>query len=170
MGTPFLDRGLERRAWKRPVAKGLFSLIVGGLALLGSISYYDDAHNPAVARQLALQAQQTAAYMKRPFQPQLAETSPVGTAASVAASTPGPETTVGQKIFDSHSCYACHGQGGAGSPMAPRLAGIGSKYSAEQLLGLFNHPTAAMDSRGMPHFQFSQSEVKALIAYLDSQH
>ena len=53
--------------------------------------------------------------------------------------------------------------------MAPKLAGIGKKYTPEQLLSLFNHPTSGMDKGGMPHFQFTQDDTKALIAYLDSQ-
>jgi hypothetical protein len=49
------------------------------------------------------------------------------------------------------------------------LAGIGSKYSPQQLLDLFNHPTAKMDAGNMPHFQFTLEDTSALIAHLDSQ-
>jgi len=176
VGLPFIDRRTERRPWKRPVAVGLFSLVFGGLILLGAWSFYADAHDPAVAKQLALQDQQTKDYMKQPFEPERqgapAPSGPGVIAASMAAgasSAPDPAAEAGQKFFESHACNACHGPGGAGTPMAPKLAGIGKKYTPEQLLNLFNHPTAAMDKGGMPHFQFTQDEVKALIAYLDSQ-
>jgi ubiquinol-cytochrome c reductase cytochrome b subunit len=182
VGLPFIDRGVERRPWKRPIAVGLFSLVFGGLILMGAWSFYADAQDPAVAKQLALQDQQMKDYMREPFKPQrepapsppagpasVAASSSVLSGAGSGASTPDPAVAAGQKIFESHACNACHGPGGAGTPMAPKLSGIGKKYSPEQLLNLFNHPTAAMDKGGMPHFQFTQDDVKALIAYLGSQ-
>lgn len=169
VGTPFLDRGLERRPWRRPVAVGLFSLVFLGLIGLGATSYYDDAHQPEIARQLALQDRQTLEFMHEPFKPTIEGVIPVGTAASAAAGGSSPLVSRGEKIFESHSCYACHGQGGAGGPIGPRLMGIGAKYTPDQLLNLFNHPTAAMKNGGMPHFRFSLNEVKTLEAYLDRQ-
>ena len=177
IGLPFIDRRTERRPWKRPVAVGLFSLIFGGLIILEGWSYYADNQDPAVAKQLALQDQQTKDYMKEPFKPdRQGAPAPSSAAASEAAlggqgaaAASDPAVATGQKSFESHACNACHGPGGAGTPMAPKLAGIGKKYTPEQLLNLFNHPTPGMDKGGMPHFQFTQDDVKALIAYLDSQ-
>jgi ubiquinol-cytochrome c reductase cytochrome b subunit len=176
LGLPFIDRRTERRPWKRPVAVGLFSLIFGGLIILEGWSYYADAHDPAVAKQLALQEKQRRDYMKEPFKPELqGAPAPASAAASEAAlggsvnPATDPAAAAGQKTFESHACNACHGPGGAGTPIAPKLAGIGKKYTSEHLLDLFNHPTAGMDKGGMPHFEFSQDDVKGLIAYLDSQ-
>lgn len=167
VGAPFLDRSSERRAWKRPLAMSLFSLVMGGLIILGALSYYDDAHNPVVASQLAVQEKQTQEFMRQPFKPEQQGAGPAAATASAAA--PSPLVTQGQNIFQSNTCFACHGQGGVGTPLAPKLAGIGSKYTPEQLLDLFNHPKPAMDAGRMPHFKFSQDDVKALIAYLDAQ-
>ncbi|HEV2380685.1 MAG TPA: cytochrome b N-terminal domain-containing protein [Terriglobia bacterium] len=178
VGLPFIDRRAERRPWKRPLAVGLFALIFGGLIIMEGWSYYADAHDPAVAKQLALQDRQTKEYMQEPFKPERQgaplPTGPAATAASVAAlgagaAVPDDAVAAGQETFESHACNACHGAGGAGTPMAPKLAGIGKKRTAEQLFDLFNHPTAGMDKGGMPHFQFTQDDVKGLIAYLDSQ-
>jgi mono/diheme cytochrome c family protein len=150
------------------IGRACVGLFMGGLIVLGAMSYYD--HNPLVARQLAFQGKQVHDFMRAPFKPESRGVAAVGTATSGAASADGSISAQGQKIFQSHSCYACHGRNGAGTPMAPRLAGIGSKYTPEQLLNLFNHPSPAMDSGGMPHFQFHADDVNALIAYLDSQH
>jgi ubiquinol-cytochrome c reductase cytochrome b subunit len=169
LAVPFLDRRLERRPWKRPVAVGLFSFVLLGIALLEVLSYYDDAHNPTVAKQLALQEQQARDFMRQPFKPEMAEASPSGPAPTADPGADSALAGTGKTIFESHACFACHGQGGAGTPMAPKLAGIGQRYTPEQLLDLFNHPTAKMEAGRMPHFQFTPDDVKALLAYLDSQ-
>ena len=70
VGLPFIDRRAERRPWKRPLAVGLFALIFGGLIIIEGWSYYADAHDAAVAKQLALQDQQTKDYMQEPFKPE----------------------------------------------------------------------------------------------------
>jgi ubiquinol-cytochrome c reductase cytochrome b subunit len=176
VGLPFIDRRGERRPWKRPVAVGLFSLVFGGLIILEGWSYYADAHDPAVAKQLALQDQQMSDYMKEPFKPERQGGPGAGGlgsaaigAAATGAATPDPAAAAGQKTFESHACNACHGPGGAGTAIAPKLAGIGKKFTPDQLLDRFNHPTSGMDKGGMPHFQFTPDDVKGLIAYLDSQ-
>ena len=148
---------------------GLFGFVLLGIVLLEVLSYYDDAHNPTVAQQLALQDQQARDFMHQPFKPEM-EGAPL---ASLAPSTdPHGDSALasaGKTIFESHACMACHGVGGTGTPLAPKIAGIGQKYNADQLLDLFNHPTAKMDAGHMPHFQFTPDDVKALLAYLDSQ-
>jgi len=166
---PFLDRKVERRPWRRPVSVGIFAFVFVGLIVLEALSYYDDAHNSAVAQQLALQDQQAADYMKEPFKPEAQGASLTAAASSDSAPATDPRVAQGKNIFESHACIACHGPGGAGTPLAPRLAGIGKKYTADQLLNLFNHPTAKMDAGNMPHFQFTAADVSALLAYLDSQ-
>ncbi len=170
---PFLDRKSERRPWRRPLSVGIFGCILIGIVVLEIQSYHDDAHDPAIAQQLALQEKQAEDYMKEPFKAEV-----VGAQAAAAASNNAPaapaadsaEITKGQQVFTSHACNACHGDAGAGTPIAPKIAGIGQKYNPDQLLNLFNHPTAKMDKGGMPHFQFTTDDVKAIEAYLDAQH
>ena len=169
VAVPFLDRRLERRPWKRPVAVGLFGFVLLGIGILEVLSYYDDAHNPTVAQQLALQDQQARDFMHQPFKPEMEGVPPAALAPSADPSANSALVSAGKTIFETHACIACHGAGGAGTPLAPKIAGVGQKYNADQLLDLFNHPTAKMDAGHMPHFQFTPDDVKALLAYLDSQ-
>lgn len=170
---PFLDRKPERRPWRRPLSVGIFALILIGIVVLEIQSYRDDARDPAIAQQLALQDKQAEDFMKEPFKPETVGSVPEpgsNNATAAAAPAPNPLVAKGEQIFTSHACNACHGQGGAGTPLAPKVAGIGQKYPPDKLLDLFNHPTAKMDAGHMPHFQFTMDDVKAIEAYLDAQH
>jgi ubiquinol-cytochrome c reductase cytochrome b subunit len=170
--VPFLDRKSERRPWRRPLSVGIFAFVLIGIAVLEFQSYHDDSHDPAIAQQLALQEKQTQDFMKEPFKPETIGSVPEpgsNNAAAAAAPAPNPLVAQGQQVFESHACNACHGQGGAGTPLAPKIAGIGQKYPPDKLLELFNHPTAKMDAGHMPHFQFTIDDVKAIEAYLDAQ-
>lgn len=172
---PFLDRKSERRPWRRPLSVGIFAFILVGIVVLEIQSYRDDARDPAIAQQLALQDKQAEDFMKEPFNPEtIGSTTEAGSnAASASAAVPAapdPLVAKGEQIFTSHACNACHGPGGAGTPLAPKLAGIGQKYPPDKLLDLFNHPTAKMDAGRMPHFQFTMDDVKAIEAYLNAQH
>ncbi len=167
VGLPFIDRRLERRPWRRPVAVGIFSLVFITLVSLGAYSYYQDSHNKDVATQLAQQHRMEVEFMKQPFKPEMSSGSQSGQAA-VSGAANSPLAAEGKKIFQSHSCYACHGEGAVGTPIAPKLIGLGKQFSAEQMEDLFKHPLPKMDAGGMPHFTFTPDEVKALRSYLDS--
>jgi ubiquinol-cytochrome c reductase cytochrome b subunit len=166
VALPFLDRRPERRPWRRPMAVGVYSLIFIGLIALGAYSYYEDAHDKDVAAQLTAQHQMELEFMKQPFKPQLvgASLAPV----SVTKPPSSPLAAAGRTIFQTHACFACHGRDAVGTSIAPKLVGIGSRFSTAQLQALFHHPTQKMNAGGMPHFSFSQNDVEALRAYLDS--
>lgn len=166
VGLPFLDRSPERRPWRRPIAVGIYSLIFLGLISLGAYSYYEDAHDKDIAAQLAQQKIAEIQYMKEPFNPQLV--GQVQAPAAVSNAAVSPLAAAGRKIFQSHACFACHGQGAIGTSIAPKLIGIGNQYSAEQLEQLFQNPTQKMNAGGMPHFTFTPNDVEAIRAYLDS--
>jgi len=167
---PFLDRKSERRPWRRPLSVGLFAFVLIGIVVLEVQSYHDDSHDPATAQQLALQDKQAEDFMKEPFKPETIGSVPEPGSNNVsAAAAPNPLVAQGQQVFESHACNACHGQGGAGTPLAPKISKIGQKYPPDKLLGLFNHPTPQMDAGHMPHFQFTMDDVKAIEAYLDAQ-
>ncbi len=183
-GLPFYDRRLERRPWRRPLAVASFGIVFVGLVYLGARSYQDDERDPDVAAQLARQNEETEAYMREPFVPQALglptpSASPVVSAAlpSHSALYMAPSATSasanaliarGKAIFQSHMCFSCHGQGGVGTAIAPRLIGIGNKFSPAQLEHLFHHPLPQMTAGGMPPVKLSPQDMKALIAYLDS--
>ena len=167
IGLPFLDRRLERRPWRRPLAVGLFSFIFVVLVSLGAYSYYQDSHDKDVATQLAQQHRMEVQYMQQAFKPQMVGGSQTGQEAGSTKSS-SPLIAQGKKIFQARACYACHGQGAVGTSFAPKLIGIGKKFSAEQMVDLFKHPLPKMTAGGMPHFTFTPAEVKALRSYLDS--
>jgi len=94
-----------------------------------------------------------------------------------AASLPSPTETAGtssasaaagEKIFQEHACFACHGQAGVGTARVPPLAGLVAGQSNQQLLKLVEHPNAKMRAGGMSPFMGSQTEESSLIAYIRS--
>jgi len=162
VALPFIDHRPERRPLHRPIAVGIFLAILAGIITLGVLSYYDDSHNPAVAKQIALQRQESEEFMRSPFKPDVE-------GGSHAESAPAnPLIAQGAGIFQAQSCSACHGVGGAGTPMARKLVGISQKYSPDQLAYLLQHYSPAMIKGGMPKFQFSDTDLKALVTYLES--
>jgi ubiquinol-cytochrome c reductase cytochrome b subunit len=162
--VPFLDRGIERRPWKRPVAMGGYAFVLFAMVGLGLRSQYLDKHNPGVAQQLATQKMAEEEYMRKPFEPELSSRSLV--AANVALAD--PLAARGKAIFEAQSCNACHGEGGIGTVAAPALVGIAAKFPPDRLADLLRHPTVKMTAGGMPAVNLPADDLKALIAYLDS--
>ena len=76
---PFLDRRMERRPWKRPIAVGTYVFVFLTLFGLGFASYRGDHRDAGYAAQLVAQERDTARFMDQPFQ---AETSQVSVASS----------------------------------------------------------------------------------------
>ncbi len=168
LGLPFYDRRTERRPWRRPIAAGIFSVVLLALIVLGVVSYRVDEANPAVAAQLARQDQAEKDYMSQPFQPELTGGAAPGLPAAPAA-TSAPLIAQGKQVFTSQGCVVCHGENGAGTSMAIKLTGIGEKLTPEQLEALIRHPNARMTAGGMPSFNvLTGGQMKALISYLDS--
>ena len=164
IALPFLDRSIERRPWKRPMAMGAYAFVLFALAGLGLRSQYLDKHDPGVAQQLAKQKSEENEYMRKPFEPELSSASL--TAANVALAD--PLAAKGKTIFEAQSCNACHGDGGVGTAAAPALVGIAANISPSQLTELFKHPTAKMTAGGMPPIDLPPDDLSALIAYVES--
>jgi ubiquinol-cytochrome c reductase cytochrome b subunit len=161
---PFIDRGRDRRPWRRPVIVAGFAMFVLCYAGLGAMSYRDDAQDKNVAAQLAHQRQAEIDYMNQPFQPQ--SSSPA--AAPAAAVVLDPLAAKGAAIFAAQPCGGCHGDKGEGTAVAPALIGVGQKYSSDQLAFLLHHRTAKMIAGGMPSVDLNQADTDALVAYLRS--
>jgi ubiquinol-cytochrome c reductase cytochrome b subunit len=164
LALPFLDRSVERRPWKRPVAMGAYVFVAASLVGLGLRSQYLDRHDPGITQQLAKQRAEEDDYAKKPFEPELSSASLV--AANVALAD--PLAAKGKTIFEGNSCNACHGDGGVGTAAAPALIGVNAKFSPDQLADLFRHPTAKMNAGGMPPINLPPDDLKALIAYVES--
>ena len=86
--VPFLDRGRERRPWRRPVVISSFVLFLAGYIALGVASYRDDYSTPAMAAQMHKQEADVDSFMKQPFVPETAPAaSPKGMIASASAAS-----------------------------------------------------------------------------------
>jgi ubiquinol-cytochrome c reductase cytochrome b subunit len=164
IALPFLDRSIERRPWKRPVAIAAYLFVLFMLLGLGLRSQYLDKHDSGVTQQLAKQKTEEEEYMRKPFEPELSSASLV--AANVALAD--PLAAKGKTIFEAQSCNACHGDGGVGTAAAPPLVGIAAKFPPDRVADLLKHPTAKMTAGGMPAVDLPPDHLKALVAYLDS--
>jgi quinol-cytochrome oxidoreductase complex cytochrome b subunit/mono/diheme cytochrome c family protein len=164
LALPFLDRGIERRPWKRPIAMGAYTFVFVGLVGLALRSQYLDSHDPGIAQQLAKQKSEEAAYMREPFEPELSS----GSLAAANVALADPLAAKGKSIFEAQSCNACHGDNGIGSAAAPKLIGVGTKFNAQKLEVLLKQPSTAMTQGGMTPSALKDEDLKALIAYLES--
>lgn len=164
VGLPFFDRSLERRPWKRPMSVGVFSMILLGLGALGAISHHQDLSSPGVAAQLKAQHDATEEFMRTKFEPELSG----GSLAAQNAALANPDAAKGKEIFEGQSCNACHGDNGVGTAAAPKLIGVGQKYSSSQIEALLHNPTAKMTQGGMPTIDLPPDQLNLLIAYLES--
>jgi ubiquinol-cytochrome c reductase cytochrome b subunit len=162
---PFLDRGRERRPWRRPIVVAGFTIFVACYAGLGALSYHDDAIDSNVAAQLARQSHAEVLYMRQPFQPEAAASAPPATPAPVSAD---PVIAKGAALYAAGPCSGCHGVRAEGTDKAPTLIGVGQKYSADRLAFLLHHRTQDMIDGGMPPVDLDEASTGALVAYLRS--
>ncbi len=164
VALPFMDRSLERRPWKRPIAMGAYAFVVFALIGLGLRSEYLDHHDPSVVQQLAKQNAEEDDYARKPFDPELSSASLAAANVTLA----NPVAAKGKTIFEAQSCNACHGDAGVGTAAAPALVGISAKFTPAQIAELFKHPTAKMIAGGMPPIILAPDDRAALIAYIES--
>ena len=160
---PFMDRGLERRPWRRPIPVGGVLIILVGLLWLGMTSRLDDSRDATVAAQLAEQDQQEHAYFYSAFKP-YSTPSPSG---AVASTSEDPTVAQGKGIFDSHGCSGCHGESGGGA-IGPSLKHITAQYPPAQLTALLKAPRANMTAAGMAPLTLDPGQMAALVSYLSS--
>jgi Cytochrome b subunit of the bc complex len=164
IALPFIDRRLERRPWRRPIAVGIFSAILLTLITFGLLSKREDRLDPAIAKQVAKQNEETEQFIREPFEPEAAASSLSAQAVAVL----DPLATAGKKIYDSESCDACHGENGIGTNAGPKLAGATAQKPAEELSKLLRHPTAKMLAGEMKPVDVPDEDLKALVAYIKS--
>jgi len=160
---PFMDRGLERRPWRRPIPVGGVFIVLLGLVWLGLSSRLADARDPAVAAQLAEQARQEHADLYTAFRPYSASRAGGG------AASPALDATVaeGKGLFDSHGCSGCHGANGGGA-VGPALTHIGGQFPPAALTALLKAPSAPMTAAGMVPLTLNDAELASLVSYVSS--
>lgn len=165
VGLPFLDRGPERRPWKRPLTVGVFTVAMLVLVGLRFISHAEDRRDPGRGQQLRAQQDAVRAYMDTPFEP---EESPASLKAANTALA-DPERARGKAIYEAQSCDACHGSDGLGvQGVAPSLAGLATKYPGGELARILKMPTSKMADGGMVPLEIPDDDVKALVLYITS--
>jgi mono/diheme cytochrome c family protein len=76
----------------------------------------------------------------------------------------------GKQLFTEQGCYGCHMIEKYGTPIATDLSHVGSKYDRAYLLRWLRDPLAQKSTAHMPKIAMSESEAKALAAYLASLH
>jgi ubiquinol-cytochrome c reductase cytochrome b subunit len=162
--VPFIDRRLERRPWRRPIAVGIFVLILGGFVGMGLMSVRDDRRDPSIAKQVGKQREEAEQFMREKFEPEPA----VSTLSATNVALADPLAAAGKKVYENESCDACHGENGAGTNAGPKLAGTTAQKPAEELSNLLRHPTAKMIAGEMKPVDVSDEDLKALIAYIKS--
>ncbi|HEX8811155.1 MAG TPA: cytochrome b N-terminal domain-containing protein, partial [Terracidiphilus sp.] len=169
---PFIDRGRQRRPWRRPVVVGGFVFFAASYAALGAISYRADTSEPLVAAQLRRQQQAEINFMGQPFKPESPSQSLPGSPSQSlekgVASPADPLTAKGAAIYAAGPCAGCHGAKGEGTDSAPRLVGVGQKYNPNQLSYLLHHRTQSMIAGGMPPVDLNPADTQALVVYLRS--
>ena len=69
----------------------------------------------------------------------------------------------GATAYTLHSCANCHGAGGRGGGIGPRLVGIAAAQTPEQIYDFIKHPRAPM-----PDFKLTDAEIADLVAYVVS--
>jgi ubiquinol-cytochrome c reductase cytochrome b subunit len=162
--VPFIDHRLERRPWRRPIAVGVFVLILGAFVVMGVMSVRDDQRDPSIAKQVAKQREEVEQFMRQPFEPE----GPASSLSAPVVTVVDPLVAAGKKVYESESCDACHGENGVGTAAGPKLAGAIAQKSAEELSNLLRHPTAKMIEGEMKPVDASDEDLKALVAYIKS--
>ncbi len=77
---------------------------------------------------------------------------------------------VGAQLIERYNCRECHRIDGVGTLKAPDLAGITQQADdpAQFTLRLWlRNPKAVKANTAMPNFRLSDSQIEAIVAYLD---
>lgn len=86
-----------------------------------------------------------------------------------AAEEPPGNADNGKKLFSESRCISCHTVEGKGNGSAPELSTVASRASRGWLLAFLREPQAIDPGTLMPGFNFSESESRDVIAYLESE-
>lgn len=75
----------------------------------------------------------------------------------------------GAKLIDQYNCRSCHQIDGEGALKAPDLTGVAQRLDEVTLRTWLENPQAIKGNTAMPNFRLSDSEIAALLAYLQTQ-
>ncbi|RMF51033.1 MAG: cytochrome c [Anaerolineae bacterium] len=74
----------------------------------------------------------------------------------------------GEQVVAKYNCRSCHTIGGEGALIAPNLAGVTQRHDPLVLRLWLRNPREVKARTAMPNFNLSDSEIEAIIAYLES--
>lgn len=75
----------------------------------------------------------------------------------------------GAQLAEQYDCRRCHRLGGSGALKAPDLTAVAQRLDEETLRTRLENPQAIKGNTAMPNFRLSDSEIEALLAYLQAQ-
>jgi len=71
------------------------------------------------------------------------------------------DAVAGHALFDSYNCASCHGVGGSGGGIGPKLVGLANSVTPTELYGFVKQPRPPM-----PNFKLNDADIANLIAYV----
>lgn len=164
--APFLDRGPERKWYKRPVASSLMLLTLAAMIYLTWVSW-DHYQHELEARNMVPEhierAQKLEEARKSGKPPQLP--------GNRAALPIVDEDSEGYAIYNKATCVQCHGSDLKGQGSMPALRGIGDEYSKEELLDIIHNGIGGMSPQWQQNLDLglTEEELDVLAEWLASQ-
>jgi mono/diheme cytochrome c family protein len=86
-----------------------------------------------------------------------------------AASEPAGNSAHGKTLFAEARCISCHTVEGKGNGSAPELGRIASRASRPWLLAFLRDPHAFNPQTRMPQYNFSDADVRDVVAYFEDE-
>ena len=99
----------------------------------------------------------------------LAPTRELAARIEAAAQQPVGDVAKGKALFAESRCVSCHTVEGKGNGSAPELSKVASRASAGWLLAFISDPHAFNPRTRMPRFNFSDTDSRNIVAYMESE-
>lgn len=96
---------------------------------------------------------------------------PDGLARSIEAASrePAGDPAAGKRIFSESRCITCHTLDGKGNGSGPELSKIASAATRGWLIAFLRDPHAFNPRTRMPRYNFSESDVRDIVAYFEEE-
>lgn len=162
--APFLDRGKERRFYRRPIASALMLLSVAAIVYLTHVSwsfYTSELDRLGIIPEHIDRAQRISEGRELPTK----------SSADVSIPIVEPESE-GYSIYERSTCISCHATDLKGEGNFPPLLGIGDKYDKEQIMQIvINGKGSGMPPSYEPNIQqgLTEEEIDTMVEWLAMQ-
>lgn len=162
--APWLDRGKERRWYKRPVASSIMLLVLVSMIYLTYVAWIE---YETMLEQQGI----TPEHIER------ARLIEEGIIEPGAPKIPEPEIPLvatdeaGYEFLQSSNCISCHGTDVIGTDFAPSLRGIGDKLTADQIYDIIVNgtPNGLMPPQVDANPNLSDDDLRVLSEWLAKQ-